>query len=211
MVTVTFTVPVPAGEVAVTSVADIPFTLVAEAVPKCTAVGLLKLVPVMVTEVPPDVGPEVGLMEVVVGAGVDGIDTVVRITMSLKVYPTASQKVAEAHDTPKGSYTLKGRVWFVQVVPFHVSALPLPSTASQEVAETHDTPKRLFIPEGMVWFVQVVPFHESAAPPKELYSTASQKVAETHDTPLRAPTFEGRVWFVQVVPFHESATPPVLT
>ena len=91
MLTVTFTVPVPGGEVAVTLVADMPFTLVADAVPKCTAVGLLRLVPVIVTEVPPEAGPEVGEMAVIVGAGVDGIEAVVRITMSVKVSPTASQ------------------------------------------------------------------------------------------------------------------------
>ena len=160
-------------------------TVVAVAVmdPNITVAEEVKLVPVMVTEVPPDVGPEVGLMEVIVGAGVDGIDTVVRITMSLKVYPTASQKVAEAHDTPKGSYALKGRVWFVQVVPFHKRATlpkepkPYP-TASQKVAETHDTPLRLSTLEGRVWFVQVEPFHKRATLP-----TASQELAETHDTP----------------------------
>ena len=100
VLTVTFTVPVPGGEVAVTLVADMSFTLVADAVPKCTAVGLLRLVPVIVTEVPPEAGPEVGDMAVIVGAGADGIGAVVRITMLLKVYPTASQKLAEAHDTP---------------------------------------------------------------------------------------------------------------
>ena len=121
MVSVTFTVPVPGGEVAVTSLDDIPFILVADAVPKYTAVGLLRLVPVMVTEVPPEVGPEVGDMAVIVGAGADGVEAVVRMTMS-KVYPTASQKVAEIHDTPLRSDTLEGRDWFVQVVPFQVSA-----------------------------------------------------------------------------------------
>ena len=100
MVSVTFTVPVPGGEVAVTSLDDIPFTLVADAVSKCTAVGLLRLVPVMVTEVPPEAGPEVGDMAVIVGAGADGIEAVVRMTTSSKVYPTASQKLAEIHDTP---------------------------------------------------------------------------------------------------------------
>jgi hypothetical protein len=60
--------------------------------------------------------------------------------------PTASQKVAETHDTPLRLPTFEGRVWFVQVVPFHESATPSPEelnpTASQKVAETHDTPKR---------------------------------------------------------------------
>ena len=124
MVTVTFTVPVPGGEVAVTSLDDMSFTLVADAVPKYTAVGLLRLVPVIVTEVPPEAGPEVGDMAVIVGAGADGIEAVVRMTTSSKVYPTASQNVADTHDTPLRPYTLEGRVWFVQVVPFHESATP---------------------------------------------------------------------------------------
>ena len=166
MLTVTFTVPVPGGEVAVTLVADMPFTLVADAVPKYTAVGLLRLVPVIVTEVPPEAGPEVGEMAVIVGAGADGIEAVVRITISLRVSPTASQNVAETHDTPLRLFTPEGMALFAQSVPFHESATPLP-TASQKVAEMHDTPWRSPTLEGRVWLDHVVPFHESATPPPE--------------------------------------------
>ena len=66
--TVTSTVPEPAGEVAVIDVAEIAITLVALAAPNLTAVAPVKLVPVMVTVVPPVAGPLVGLMLVTVGA-----------------------------------------------------------------------------------------------------------------------------------------------
>ena len=68
VVTVTSTVPVPAGEVAVIEPA-VSAVMVAALVPKSTAVAPERLVPVMVTEVPPPAGPVVGLMEVTVGLG----------------------------------------------------------------------------------------------------------------------------------------------
>ena len=57
----------PAGEVAVIWVSETTVK-VAAAVPKSTAVAPVKSVPVMVTEVPPAVGPAFGLTEVTVGA-----------------------------------------------------------------------------------------------------------------------------------------------
>jgi hypothetical protein len=77
--------------------------------------------------------------------------------------PTASQKVAETHDTPLSWPAPEGRVWFVQVVPSQPSDTPPAKkpypTASQEVVETHDTPVRLLTPEGReaVSFTQVEP------------------------------------------------------
>ena len=53
VVTVTSTVPVPAGLVAVIWVLDTTSTLVAATPPKSTAVAPLKFVPVIVTVVPP--------------------------------------------------------------------------------------------------------------------------------------------------------------
>ena len=47
----------PAGAVAVIEVAEWTVTPVAAVVPKVTPVAPVKLVPVMVTEVPPPVGP----------------------------------------------------------------------------------------------------------------------------------------------------------
>jgi hypothetical protein len=71
VVTVTSTVPgLPAGEVAVTVVAFTAVTLVAAFAPKWTAVAPVRFVPVIVTVVPPPVGPEDGVMLVTVGAGV---------------------------------------------------------------------------------------------------------------------------------------------
>ena len=68
VVTVTSTVPLPAGAVAVIWVALTTVTLVALVAPNLTAVAPVKLVPVIVTTVPPAVGPAVGLMVVTVGA-----------------------------------------------------------------------------------------------------------------------------------------------
>jgi hypothetical protein len=70
VVTVTSTVPVPAGAVAVIEVAELTVKPVAGVAPNVTAVAPAKLVPVMVTVVPPAVGPEVGEIEVIVGAAI---------------------------------------------------------------------------------------------------------------------------------------------
>ena len=62
-------VALPAGEVAVTGVAELTVTPVAAVPPNVTAVAPVKLVPVIVTAVPPAVGPAVGEIDVTVGAG----------------------------------------------------------------------------------------------------------------------------------------------
>jgi hypothetical protein len=67
-VTVTWTVPVPAGALTVTSVAEITLRFVPSLEPKWTEATLVKLVPWMVTLVPPFAGPRVGDSEVTVGA-----------------------------------------------------------------------------------------------------------------------------------------------
>jgi hypothetical protein len=70
---VTMTLAEPAawlGTVAVIEVAFTTETLVAAAPPTVTPVAPVKFVPVIVTLVPPAVGPEFGLTEVTVGAGV---------------------------------------------------------------------------------------------------------------------------------------------
>jgi hypothetical protein len=61
VVTVTSTVPIPAGEVAVIWVALLTVKEAAALLPKLTAVAPEKLVPVMVTLVPPCIGPVFGL------------------------------------------------------------------------------------------------------------------------------------------------------
>ena len=67
VVTVTSTVPTPAGEGAVIWVALSTVKEPAALLPNLTAVTSEKLVPVMVTLVPPDVGPVLGLTLVTVG------------------------------------------------------------------------------------------------------------------------------------------------
>ena len=70
VVTVTTTVPAdPAGEAAVIEVLDTTVKLVAATPPKCTAVAPVKLVPVIVTVVPPDSGPVMGERPPRVGSG----------------------------------------------------------------------------------------------------------------------------------------------
>src|ERR1700681_3051905 len=67
VVTVTSTVPVPAGETAVIDVAELTLKLVAAVGPKSTAVAPVKFVPVMLTDVPPPAGPPFGFTSVTVG------------------------------------------------------------------------------------------------------------------------------------------------
>ena len=66
-VTVTSTVPVPAGEVAVIELPEVTVKLVAAVEPNLTAVAPAKPVPVIVTEVPPAAGPTLGSTLVTVG------------------------------------------------------------------------------------------------------------------------------------------------
>ena len=67
VVTLTSTVPVPAGEVAVIDVAELTVKLVAAVAPNVTNVAPVKPVPVMVTVVPPAAGPDVGEIDATVG------------------------------------------------------------------------------------------------------------------------------------------------
>ena len=67
-VTVTSTVPLPAGEVAVIDVALLTVNEVAAVPPNRTAVAPVKLLPVMVTGVAPAAGPLFGKIVVTVGA-----------------------------------------------------------------------------------------------------------------------------------------------
>jgi hypothetical protein len=63
------TVPLPAGEVAVSPVAELTVNELAATPPNFTLVAPAKLVPVIVTDVPPAVGPDDGLTLVIAGAG----------------------------------------------------------------------------------------------------------------------------------------------
>ena len=68
VVTVTFTAPVPAGLTAVIDVVEVKVTPVAAAAPKSTVAPGAKLLPVMVTVVPPALGPIAGLTPLTLGA-----------------------------------------------------------------------------------------------------------------------------------------------
>ena len=68
MVTVTLIFPLEAaGEIAVISVDDTTMNEVAAALPKFTEVAVVRLVPVIVTCVPPVVKPVVGEIEAMTG------------------------------------------------------------------------------------------------------------------------------------------------
>jgi hypothetical protein len=68
VVTVTSTVPAPAGDAAVIDVAELTVKLVALLAPNFTVVAPVKFVPVIVTDVPPASAPDVGETDVTVGA-----------------------------------------------------------------------------------------------------------------------------------------------
>jgi hypothetical protein len=69
LVTVTVTPPtLPAGVLAVIVVLFVTTTFVAAALPNVTVAPVAKFVPVMVTAVPPEVGPLFGLTLLTVGA-----------------------------------------------------------------------------------------------------------------------------------------------
>src|SRR5207302_1722733 len=61
-------VVIDAGDVTVIEVAETTLTLVPAGPPKLTVAPVMKFVPVIVTEVPPLAGPEVGLTDDTVGA-----------------------------------------------------------------------------------------------------------------------------------------------
>ena len=70
VVTVTSTLPLPGGEVAVIDVAEFTVKLVALLAPNFTTVAPVKPAPVTVTDVPPSADPEVGEIELTDGAAV---------------------------------------------------------------------------------------------------------------------------------------------
>jgi hypothetical protein len=87
VVTVTSTVPLlSAGDVAVSEVDELNVTLVAAVEPKLTVLPAVNPVPVMETEVPPAVGPDIALTAVTLGvaaaAGVANTTTTASIIAS---------------------------------------------------------------------------------------------------------------------------------
>jgi hypothetical protein len=71
-ITVTSTMPLPAGLTALIEVGERIWKLAADAVPNVTAVVPAKPVPVIVTAVPPAAGPPVGVNDVTTGSGGGG-------------------------------------------------------------------------------------------------------------------------------------------
>ncbi len=109
VVTVTsFSPALPAGVIAVMEVALTTITLVAETPPTFTLVAPVKLVPLMVIEVPPNVGPDVGLTLVMVGNGTMYVNAllllavppaVVTATLLTPAVPAGVLAVTEVLDT----------------------------------------------------------------------------------------------------------------
>ena len=126
--TVTSTAPVPAGEVAVIDVDDATAKSAA-AVPKCTAVAPVKLLPVIVTAVPPAEVPDAGLMAVTDGPEDGPTRSVVLAEMGepcdgevplpskgvTLVWVTVSLWVP--FDSEAGSVSAPVSVWGTKVVP----------------------------------------------------------------------------------------------
>ena len=89
VVAVTLCAPaVPAGVTAVMEVELTTTTLVAAAPPTVTLLAPDKLVPVIVNAVPPDVGPLVGAMLVMVGTGATYVNVIVCVDDPLLVVTT---------------------------------------------------------------------------------------------------------------------------
>lgn len=87
VVTVTSTVPVPGGEIAVIWPELSTLTLVPAFGPKPTTVAPVKFLPVIVTLVPPPVGPDAGFTPVTAGIG---IGLTVAFPLAVVVPPPAS-------------------------------------------------------------------------------------------------------------------------
>jgi hypothetical protein len=102
VVTVTSTVPVPAGDFAVIDVAVL-YVIDPDVLPNFTAVAPVKPDPVIVTDVPPAIGPEDGEMPVTVGPAA------VYVNLSADVFtevPTGVVTVTSSVPVPFGDITV---------------------------------------------------------------------------------------------------------
>src|SRR5580658_3210423 len=120
VVAVTLTVPaLPAGLVAVHVVCDEHVTAGEPSVPKLTVVppdAVEKLVPVRVIASPPVVGPDAGLIAVMVGSEADG-DTEEYTTPPLLSLPAAKQAVVVQAISTRVASTMPVPVSSCQVAP----------------------------------------------------------------------------------------------
>ncbi len=96
LVTTTLCIPVPAGVAAVIVVELVTFTPVAGLVPILTVAPLMKPVPVMVIEVPPDNGPPLGATDVTVGAGLVTVKPLINVPNWVSVLVTTTFHVPVA-------------------------------------------------------------------------------------------------------------------
>jgi hypothetical protein len=117
MVTVTSTAPDPAGEVAVIDVALVTVNVLAAVPPKLTAVAPVKLVPAIVTEVPPAAGPEDGLTRVTVG----GVTYVYRSLVLVALVPPGVVTVMSTVPAAPGGAVAE--IW-VELFTENVAAVP---------------------------------------------------------------------------------------
>src|SRR5690348_13635324 len=102
VVTVTSTVPVPAGLVALSTVEDTNVTGLAAVPPNLTVAAAVKPVPVMVTTVPPAAGPDAGDTPVTVGPELQ--DYLARAEVAL--VPPAVVTVTSTWPVPAGLVAL---------------------------------------------------------------------------------------------------------
>jgi hypothetical protein len=115
VVTVTSTVPAePAGAIAEMDVALLTVNVVAAVVPNFTAVAPVRFVPVITTEVPPPVGPVLGLTAVTVGV--------------LDPDPEAVMSTASDDAVPAGDWAAVGDT-APETLGSYVATLPWADTA----------------------------------------------------------------------------------
>ena len=119
----------------------------------------------------------------------------------LPAYPTAEQKVTDAHEMPVIGGVPEGRFWTDHEEPLKNIAIgadpdAVIPTDSQNDADAHEIELNSSTPEGIVWFDQVEPLKESTTVRKlferlPLYPAAQQLLADIHDTAVNCSTPEG--------------------
>jgi hypothetical protein len=123
-------VPVPAGAVAVIDVGLLTVKVVAAVAPKFTAVAAVKLVPVIVTVVPPVAGPAVGLIDVTVGTA-----TYVNWSAA-KVADVPPPVVTVTSTVPAAWAGLVAVIWVLLLTVTPVAGVPPKLTAVAPVKST---------------------------------------------------------------------------
>ena len=151
-------------------VAETTVKLVAATAPKTTLVAPVKLVPVMVTVVPPLVGPDLGETAVTVGAATAPKSTLVAPVIVTVVPPALVAGAEEAEVTIAGDAV---------EVAVEVNTLPSASTAAQMPPPGHDTEKSWLLPSMSAGSDHEDPLEVRAVP---FSPTAAQKLALGHDT-----------------------------